>query len=64
MKIETIEQLLVLAGYFHGEYSIDLDKSEEAGYHVYTFSDGTYICDLGNRAEINYKSGETSNFWF
>ena len=64
MKVKTIEQLLVLNEYFHGGYTFDIDKSEEAGYHVYLFNDGTYICDLGNHAEINYTNGETHNFWF
>ena len=52
---------------FHTDYAKDESKSIRAGYDIYTSTaDGCndYICDLGDRLEINYyETGETVNIW-
>lgn len=52
---------------FPTDYSKDEAKSSRAGYDIYTSTaDGCndYICDLGDRLEINYyETGETVNIW-
>lgn len=37
--------------------------SERAGYPVYSTESGTYICDLEDRIEINFKNSYTKNIW-
>ena len=53
---------------FPGDYEIDTAVSKTAGYDVYRSTDRenhyyNYICDLGNRFEINLESGDTVNVW-
>lgn len=45
--------------------SFELNKaiSERAGYSVYSTESGTYICDLEDRLEINFKNSYTKNMW-
>lgn len=51
---------------FPSDYTEDSKSSERAGYPVYRSSVEfyDYICDLGNRLEINLKNGcKTINVW-
>ena len=51
---------------FPGDYMIDGNRSERAGYPIYySTTDGVhaYICDLGDRLEVNLPSGESVNIW-
>lgn len=46
-------------------YSLDQKSSERAGYNIFRSEDSyyNYICDLGNRLEINMENGITKNIW-
>ena len=51
---------------FPTDYMKDEARSARAGYDIYfSTADGTYawICDLGNRLEVNLPTGETVNIW-
>ncbi len=52
---------------FPTDYERDNSRSERAGYPVYSSTaDGhwyDYICDLGDRLEINLSNGDTVNVW-
>lgn len=50
---------------FPTDYNEDTQSSERAGYKVYrsNISHYDYICDLGNRLEVNFSTGETVNIW-
>lgn len=53
-----VTDTLVPTDYTKNEY-----KSSRAGYDIYDGINGDYICDLGNRLEINLATGETVNIW-
>ena len=60
-----------LTGCTWGDWVYDSFKSSRAGYSIFTFRDepefdvaGGYVCDLGDRFEINYPDGETINVWY
>ena len=44
----------------------DTVRSERAGYPVYSDAKDfyNYVCDLGNRLEVNFIDGDTLNIWF
>ena len=44
-------------------FNYDSFKSERAGYRIYTCDSGSYVCDLGDRIEINFANGLTKNIW-
>lgn len=50
---------------FPADYSKDENSSARAGYPVFRSSVEyyNYICDLGDRLEVNLESGETVNIW-
>lgn len=50
---------------FPTDYNEDIHSSERAGYKVYRspLNHYDYICDLGNRLEVNLANGETVNIW-
>lgn len=51
---------------FPTDYSKDENASERAGYPIYrsTASDNSaYICDLGDRLEVNAENGASINIW-
>lgn len=50
---------------FPGDYNEDTASSERAGYNIFRspIEHYNYICDLGNRLEVNLASGETVNIW-
>lgn len=37
--------------------------SERAGYPIYSCESGSYVCDLEDRLEINFKNSYTKNIW-
>lgn len=48
------------------DYSQDMESSSRAGYPIYrsNVEHYDYICDLGNRLEVNLKEGnQTINIW-
>ena len=50
---------------FPSDYNEDVAASERAGYKIYRSSINhyDYICDLGDRLEINFTDGSTVNIW-
>ena len=52
---------------FPTDYECDNQRSERAGYPVYSSTaEGhwyDYICDLGDRLELNLSNGDTVNIW-
>lgn len=51
---------------FPTDYAEDAESSQRAGYKIYrsNIEYYDYICDLGNRLEINLKNGNTTiNIW-
>ena len=52
---------------FPTDYECDDQRSERAGYPVYSSTaEGhwyDYICDLGDRLELNLSNGDTVNIW-
>lgn len=50
---------------FPTDYALDEQSSERAGYPTYRSSVEfyDYICDLGNRLEINLSTNKTINVW-
>ena len=50
---------------FPTDYSEDVAASERAGYKIYRSSINhyDYICDLGDRLEINFSDDTTVNIW-
>ena len=53
---------------FPTDYVRDDNRSARAGYDVYgSTAEGhyyDYICDLGDRLEVNLSTGETINLWY
>lgn len=45
------------------DYNKSETRSIRAGYDVYEGAQGDYICDLGDRLEVNLTSGESINIW-
>ncbi len=50
---------------FPTDYNEDVRSSERSGYKVYRspLNYYDYICDLGDRLEVNLANGETINIW-
>ena len=50
---------------FSTDYNEDVAASERAGYKIYRSSINhyDYICDLGDRLEVNFADGSTINIW-
>lgn len=48
-----------------GDYSLDREATARAGYGVYRDKDEhyNYICDLGDRLEVNTPDGKSVNVW-
>lgn len=46
-------------------YSLDQKSSERAGYNIFRNDESyySYICDLGDRLEVNMENGATKNVW-
>ena len=68
MKVKSMNEAWRKANeIFPTDYEQDTKCSERAGYPVYrSTSEGhyyDYICDLGDRLEINLSNGETINIW-
>lgn len=68
MKVKSMNEAWNKANeIFPTDYAQDTKSSERAGYPVYrSTAEGhfyDYICDLGDRLEINLSNGETINIW-
>lgn len=68
MKVTNVKEAWKTADeIFPTDYIKDEAKSIAAGYDIYTSTAlgcNDYICDLGDRLEINYyETGETVNIW-
>lgn len=46
-----------------GDYMQDARRTERAGYDIYSATSGEYICDLGDRLEVNKNDGRSINIW-
>lgn len=67
MKVRNKEEAWYLASrLFPTGYALDMPRSEEAGYDIYTStidSVGAWISDLDNRLELNYPNMPSENIW-
>ena len=68
MKVKNMNEAWSKANeIFPTDYQQDTKSSERAGYPVYrSTAEGhyyDYICDLGDRLEINLSTGKTINIW-
>lgn len=49
------------------EFVYDYLRSDRAGYPIFYDTDldsKVYLCDLGDRLELNYADGTSQNIWF
>ena len=64
---DSADAFNVAARFMPGDWDDDRQASARAGYPVYRcYGDGlyyNYICDLGNRIEVNLGDGSTVNVW-
>lgn len=64
---DSCDAFNVAARFMPGDWEEDRQASARAGYPVYRcYGDGlyyNYICDLGNRLEVNLGDGSTVNVW-
>ena len=68
MKVCTIEDAWAVVNLiFPTNYKKDEESTKRAGYPIYSSIKADhfycYICDLGNRLEINLDNGKTVNVW-
>ena len=67
MKVQTKEAAWQYVNEaFPTDYHENLIKSKNAGYPIYDSNLGDehgFICDLGDRLEINFPDGHTCNVW-
>lgn len=66
MKVQNVEQAWNEANkLIPNDYLKDYEASERAGYSIYrsTVEYYDYICDLGDRLEVNLANGQTVNIW-
>lgn len=63
--VENIAEAFELAHTTIGAYALDEMSSKGAGYNIWrSIADPReYICDLGNRIEVNTKDGKSFNVW-
>ena len=58
----------IVKGIFPTDYELDQFSTKNAGYPVYRSTEEghyyDYICDLGDRLEVNLSNGKTVNVWF
>jgi len=68
-KAEAWDIAIALFGgknnYSLADFCLDQKSSGRAGYNIYRSKDSyyNYICDLGDRLEVNMDSGITKNIW-
>lgn len=64
---DSADAFNVAARFMPGDWNEDTQSSARAGYPVYRcYGEGlyyNYICDLGNRLEVNLGDGSTVNVW-
>lgn len=64
---DSCDAFNVAARFMPGDWEDDRQASARAGYPVYRcYGEGlyyNYICDLGNRLEVNLGDGSTVNVW-
>lgn len=66
MKVKNINEAWNEANkIIPNDYMKDEKASETAGYPIYrsTIEHYDYICDLGDRLEVNLANGQTMNIW-
>lgn len=66
MKAQNINEAWTMAAeIFPTDYTKDDESSSRAGYPIYrsTSRNYCYICELGDRLEINLDDGRTINIW-
>ena len=67
MKVKTESDAWELVNrFFPGSYKYDKGSQSRAGYPIYRSTvpeSNAYICDLGDRLELNYDDGHSENIW-
>lgn len=66
MKVNNIKEAWKVADeIFPTDYNKDEQASERAGYSIYRspINYYDYICELGDRLEVNLANGKTINIW-
>ncbi|MCM1368244.1 MAG: hypothetical protein NC184_05510 [Roseburia sp.] len=67
MKVKSIQEAWAEANkIMPTDYMLDEKRTERAGYKIYysTAEDvHAYICDLGDRLEVNTPDGKSTNIW-
>lgn len=66
MKVKTPADAWAVADrIFPTDYTHDSAASARAGYPIFrgTLDPLDYICDLGDRLEVNLHNGKTVNIW-
>jgi len=60
------EEAWELANHVGGPFYLDHSSTQNAGYKVYRHERlyYQYVCDLGDRLELNMDSGLTFNIWY
>lgn len=62
METIKVRDVWQIAQAIVGVLEYDLDGSIRAGYNIFRAEHG-YICDLGDRLEVNLQNGKTLNLW-
>lgn len=64
MVVNTINEAYEKANEFINSYEYDRESSKRAGYKIYIGENHyDYICDLGDRLEVNLATGKSINIW-
>lgn len=65
MTVKTMSKAFMIAHNKIGAFELDEEASSKAGYNIWRsvarYND--YICELGDRLEINYANGKSENIW-
>ena len=65
MTVKTMNKAFMIAYNKIGAVELDEEASSKAGYNIWRsiskYND--YICELGDRLEINYANGKSENIW-
>jgi hypothetical protein len=63
MKVATSNKAWEIAKEIITDATLDIARSERAGYKVYSNEEGAWIADLEDRLECNLASGNTITVW-
>lgn len=63
MKVNTINEAWEIAKELINNATLNSERTERAGYKVYSNNSGEWISDLETRLEVNMTNGNTVNIW-